>query len=217
MGQGYTDFENVDFYRVHGIIYYYAVGTTLSCIVLAVGLAYIVGEYCTQSHLATEDFGNACQGMRFTRLFKKYTYWLRLLLDLWDAILLMVWRLIRYPWHKVTGRQPTRSNKTLVWDWKAKPRSADGRPVRGLSDRARRRSSTRPLMEGEQEGRSSRDSRSPNQWESEGPAYQTDNSAQHDTRDEGPSRIRMPTLQLPAQMHPKHAASRPPSPSSDTS
>lgn len=179
---------------------------------MIVGLAYIVGEYCTQSHLATEDFENACQGMRFTRRFKKYTYWLRSLLDLWDTVLLTVWRFIRYPWHKVTGGQPTGSSKTLVWDWKAKPRSADGRPVRALSDRARRRSSTQPLMEGRQEGRSSHDSRSPDQCESRGPAYQTDNRAQHDIRDEGPS-----TLQLPTQMHPKHAASHPPSPSSDTS
>lgn len=173
-GGGYTDFENVDFYREHGVTYYWGVGTSLSCAVLVVGLAYIVAEFCTQSHLATEDFRNASEGIRFTRRFKKYTYWIRLLLGLWDKILLLIWKVVRIPWQSATGREPTAFNKTLIWDWNAKPSNADGAANQALNDQSRRRSSTGPLMEELQHEGSSRDSRTPERLDGDGPEAQTD-------------------------------------------
>ena len=179
---------------------YWATGTTLSIAVLAVGLAYIVAEYCTQSHLATEDFDSACEGIRLTRRFKKYTYWIRLLLDLWDQILILALKVIGYPWQKAAGRGPTPTNKTLVWDWRVKPK------------KDRRRSSTLPLMENLQHQRFSHDSQALEPSVGEGTENHTD-----DTRNASLSSVPMPTLQLPTQMHTRDGSSQPPSPSSDTS
>ena len=153
----------------------------LSCAVLVVGLIYIVAEYCTQSHLATEDYASACQGIKWTRRFKKYTYWFRLLLNFWDRVYLLVWTVVHYPWQKATtiGRRQTAttttaSPKTLVWDWKV--RTQPHHPQRRPS------ATTQPLMNEEEDP--------------------------HDLQDEeGRSRVSMPTLQLPIQMH-----SRSPSP-----
>lgn len=128
------------FYRgVTRVLDYWAIGTALSCSVLGLGVVYIVAEYCTQSHLAAEDYHQSCDGLRLTRRFKKYTYWLRLLLGLGDWIVLLFWNVTR----KATNRQPRAFNKTLVWNWKVKSRSADGRPAaQAPNDQSRRRSST---------------------------------------------------------------------------
>ena len=140
--QGYSDFEKPDFYRANGVLYYWAVGTTLSCAVLVVGLSYIVVEYCTQSHLATEDFESARQGIKLTRQFKKYTLWFRSLLKLSDKVLFIAWKVVRHPWQKVTGWQPTTFNKTLVWDWKVKERRMNRAPEQANDRGSRRQSST---------------------------------------------------------------------------
>ena len=73
------DFENYAYYRENGVKYYWGFGTGVSCLFLAAGLSYIVIEYCTQSHLSTEDYESAAQGLRMTRRFRKYTTWLRIL------------------------------------------------------------------------------------------------------------------------------------------
>lgn len=181
------------------------------------GLAYIVAEFCTQSHLATEDFGDASEGIKFTRWFKKYTYWLRMLLGLCDKILFLVWKVVGFPWQRATGRQPTAFNKTLIWDWKVKPSREDGTPNQVHNDRSRRPSSTRPLMTGLQDDGSSRNSRSRERSEGEGPENQTHDNERRDSRDASPFRTRMPTLQLPAQSHARDAYSRSPSISSEAS
>lgn len=215
-GGGYTDFEQVDYYRIHGILSYWGFGTGLSCAVLVVGLAYIMAEYCSQSHLATEDFGNAIDGIKLTRRFKKYTYWLRMLLYFWDHILLLIWKSICLPWQKVTGRQGWQRNalnKTLKWDWQIKPNTSD----QALNEQSRRPSSAQPLMGGSQDERRSRNSQTPERSEGEGPNSQTYDSQQHDTRDESPSRIRLPILQLPTPTLSRYGHSQPPSPSSETS
>lgn len=193
----------MSFYRAHGIQYYWIVGTALSCSVLVVGLAYIVAEYCTQSHLATENFGDACEGMKLTRRFKKYTYWIRILLGLWDKVLLLFWKLICFPWQRTTGRQSTPFNKTLIWDWKVKPEQA-------LEDQSRRWSGTQPLMGGLQDQGFFDDNRTLERSESERPENNTHDSQQHDTQD-------WTNLQIPTQMHPTYAYSQPPSSSSEAS
>lgn len=168
---------------------------------LVVGLAYIVAEYSTQSHLATKDFGKASQGLIFTRRFKKYTYWFRSLLGLSDKALLVIWKLVRSPWERATGLRPTAFNKTLYWDWKVKSNTADGTATRALGERARRRSSTQPLREGSQDEESSRGSRSPERSENDRRENETQDGEHRDSRGESPPRIRMPTLQLPTQTH----------------
>lgn len=40
---------------------------------MTIGFAFVVAEYCTQSHLSTEDYKKAARGLRRTRWFKKHT------------------------------------------------------------------------------------------------------------------------------------------------
>lgn len=161
---------------------------------MVLGLAYIIAEYCTQSHLATEHYHSSCNGLRQTRWFKKYTYWLRSLLGLGEGIVLLVWNVAR----KATKRQPTAFRKTLVWKWKLKPRSADGRPAR-VQDRR----SARVSDEQEEE-------------------YHFPDREQHGTRDGRPlPRLRIlppprnpsPTISIPRD----YTHSNPPSPSANAS
>lgn len=51
---------------------------------MCVAFVFIVAEYCTQSHLSTNDYENAVQGLRRTRWFKKYTYFHRSAPDLFS-------------------------------------------------------------------------------------------------------------------------------------
>lgn len=185
---------------------------------LVIGLSYIVAEFLTQSHLATEDFGSATEGIKFTRRFKKYTYWFRQLLGLFDVILILVWKVVRFPWQKVTGWQPTAFGKTLVWDWELKPGSAEGTPEQALNGRSSRRSSIQPLMTESQDERCSRDTQTREQSEGEGgPEDQTHSSEQHDIRNDSHLGIELPRLQLPTQMDSRHPYSQRPSLSSENS
>lgn len=173
------------------------------------GLAYIVAEFCTQSHLATEDFDDALKGMKVTRWFKKHTYWFRMLLSLWDNMLLLMLKVVRFSWEKATRRQKatkrasTARNKTLYWGWRA--------------ERPRRESSSQPLLENSQDEASSRNSRSPERSEGEDLEDHAHDSEQHDTQDEGLPRIRVSTPQLPTQSHPRSTYLQLPLPSSETS
>ncbi|KAL8765754.1 MAG: hypothetical protein Q9209_007261 [Squamulea sp. 1 TL-2023] len=75
---------------------------------MGVGLAYIVFEYCTQSHLSTEDYDRAMKGLKHTRWFKKHTLFIRIIPDVvinWGKLI----------WHKITRGSSRRGRRSLVW------------------------------------------------------------------------------------------------------
>lgn len=77
---------------------------------MAVGFAFIVTEYCTQSHLSTECYADAAQGLRRTRWFKKHTYFFRgieYVIEFGKLLCL-----------KIFGRHVHRGRRSLVWTWK---------------------------------------------------------------------------------------------------
>lgn len=100
------DFETYAYYRANGVKYYWGVTTGISCFCLTVGLIYIVIQYCTQSHLSTEDYDSAAKGLRSTRRFKKYTVWLRLPGEFLAKCM-----------HKTTLGMFKSTSKSLTWDW----------------------------------------------------------------------------------------------------
>ena len=71
------DFMTYAYYQANGVKYYWGFGTALSCITMVLGLLSIVNEYCTQSHLSTENYDSAARGLRTTRRWKKSTMWIR--------------------------------------------------------------------------------------------------------------------------------------------
>ncbi|MCJ1428298.1 hypothetical protein MMC29_006207 [Sticta canariensis] len=109
---GYIDFEVYQFYIEHGVTYYWGFGVALSCAMMTTAFAFIVTEYCTQSHLSTEDYADAAQGLRRTRCFKKYTYFLGV-----PGYLIEVGKRVC---HKIFGRYVDRGRRSLVWTWKTR-------------------------------------------------------------------------------------------------
>ena len=107
-GGGFIDFQNYTYYAAHGVYYYWGAATGLSISVMTIGLAYIVTEYCTQSHISTEDYDRAMQGLRFTRWFKKHTRFVGVVPD-------MVIRVGKLIFYKVSGGRSRRGRRSLVW------------------------------------------------------------------------------------------------------
>lgn len=105
---GYIDFETMWWYRAHGVQYYWGAGTAVSCAIMAISSGYIVLEWCTQSHLSTQDYGKASRGLRRTRAFKKYTAWLR---DAPNAMINGV-KVLRF---KMLGGTVRYGRRSLVW------------------------------------------------------------------------------------------------------
>ncbi|RPB14647.1 hypothetical protein P167DRAFT_466018, partial [Morchella conica CCBAS932] len=70
-GGGYINFGTSAYYKAHIIAVYWTTGTILSSLAMGAGFLYVVAEWCTQSHMWTEDYGDAMAGLKATRRFKK--------------------------------------------------------------------------------------------------------------------------------------------------
>ena len=85
---------------------------------MAIAFAFVLAEWCTQSHLSTENYEHAKEGLRRTRRFKKYTAWFRRVPNL--IILTSKWA-----WFMVIGKGRTYNvesrrewqRRRLVWTW----------------------------------------------------------------------------------------------------
>lgn len=111
---GYVDFLSVVTYKAKGIITYWAAGTAISSAVLLFASVYALAEWLTQSHLSTENYKRAMRGLRRTRTWKKYTFWLRVLL----RVLPHLTGYIKSLWSRLQGRERSLSrnaSRSLVW------------------------------------------------------------------------------------------------------
>ena len=117
------------YYQANGVKYYWGFGTAISCITMAVGLSYVANEYCTQSHLSTEDYESAAEGLRTTRRFKKCTMGLRHLASSTATLL-----------HLLTFSIFESQSKSLAWDWMTKDKRIWTRKAQIINGRPRRAS-----------------------------------------------------------------------------
>lgn len=125
------DFENADYYRAAGVIVYWSTATALPCFIMSIGFAFVVLEWCTQSHLSSEDYGKASRGLRRTRWFKKHTAWFR---DIPEVLIELVLK-VRY--NLVCGHAERPGRRSLVWTWQTKqrpPGTIEGSGVRNRHD-----------------------------------------------------------------------------------
>ncbi|KAL8800878.1 MAG: hypothetical protein Q9182_004852 [Xanthomendoza sp. 2 TL-2023] len=74
-GDGYVDFKTYDYYEGIDVFYYWGFGMGLSVIVMLSTIIFITYEFCTQSHLSSEDYEQAMQGLKTTRWFKRHLIW----------------------------------------------------------------------------------------------------------------------------------------------
>lgn len=98
-GGGYVDLSMVINAKLQYVRWNWITGTGISSFVLAIGLAYIVIEWCLQSHLSTSSQDHAREGLQRTRAFRRWTFYLR------HPLQCMVLR--------VNGRRT--KQKTLIW------------------------------------------------------------------------------------------------------
>ena len=83
------------------VLRYWGAGVVVSCAIMGGAFAFIVVEWCEQSHLYTENYSNAKRGLRRTRRWKRCTMHSRTIFD--RIIKLIKWAL---------GRHQRRS---LIW------------------------------------------------------------------------------------------------------
>lgn len=108
---GYVNFENSEYYERHGMKIYWGVGTAISCTVMAFTIAYVLKEWCVQSHLSTHDYDAASRGLRRTRRFKKYAQFLSIPKETIKRVIKIIGVAIGAP-SRFVGR------KSLVWTMK---------------------------------------------------------------------------------------------------
>ena len=93
---------------------------------MGVAFVFVVVEYCTQSHLSTENYNDAAQGLKRTRRFKKYTAWLR---DAPDYMIDNAIRMWSHIWRRNAARRPDQSRagrygeggrRGMLWTWTTK-------------------------------------------------------------------------------------------------
>ncbi|KAI9699765.1 MAG: hypothetical protein M1836_002800 [Candelina mexicana] len=120
---GYINFDLIDQAPASLARGPWVAGTAVACITLGFGCAFIIVEWCCQSHLATADYLSAMNGLRWVRVFKRYTSWIRTIPDhTIEGFKILKWMVFG-------GRDGRRS---LVWSWKVKPRDVQviqGRPL----------------------------------------------------------------------------------------
>ncbi|KAF2634402.1 hypothetical protein P280DRAFT_413855 [Massarina eburnea CBS 473.64] len=76
---GYLDFGIQDISTTEWVAYYWMTGTFLTSIVMGLAMFYITVEWCQQSFLSTEDYIDAMNGLRMTRIYRHWTFPFRLL------------------------------------------------------------------------------------------------------------------------------------------
>lgn len=75
--------------------------------------AFIVVEYCTQSHLSIVDYEESKKGLRWTRWFKKHTY-------LFKSIPRTCIGCKIHLCLKIMDRKTLYEKRSLLWTWKSK-------------------------------------------------------------------------------------------------
>lgn len=80
---------------------------------MSIAFAFIVAEYCTQSHLSTVDYEKSRQGLRWTRWFKKHTYLFRSIPHIWIGCGIHLWL-------RIVGKKAFHERRSLLWTWKTR-------------------------------------------------------------------------------------------------
>ncbi|KIW02554.1 uncharacterized protein PV09_06009 [Verruconis gallopava] len=105
-GGGYMDLSMVLNAQLKYVMWSWVTGTVISGTILSAGLAYVVTEWCLQSHLSTLDRDAAREGLQRTRAFRRYTYYARQPLQ---------WLVLQINGLWYIFNPPERKQKTLVW------------------------------------------------------------------------------------------------------
>ncbi|KAF1933565.1 uncharacterized protein M421DRAFT_200180 [Didymella exigua CBS 183.55] len=79
---GYLDFTQINVANSAVVEKYWIIGTTTTCVVMGLGMSYIVLEWLLQAHLSTENYDDAMNGLWRVRRFRHATLWIKYPLDI---------------------------------------------------------------------------------------------------------------------------------------
>jgi hypothetical protein len=113
-GGGYLDFKQWSHTDSSETAKFWTIGTVISCFFMGIGMLYVVIEWCLQSHLSTEDYKSAMNGLRRVRRFRRFTFWLRYPAS-WVVISVNSVA-------KALKLRKSRKHKALVWSRKSRHR-----------------------------------------------------------------------------------------------
>jgi hypothetical protein len=105
-GGGYLDLSMVLNTHLKYVMWSWVTGTGISCTILMLGLAYVVTEWCMQSHLSTLDRDAAREGLQRTRAFRQAIFYARQPFQ---------WLVLRINELWYIFHPPEQRQKTLVW------------------------------------------------------------------------------------------------------
>jgi hypothetical protein len=106
-GGGYVDFTQWNKSNDTIVGRFWITGTIISSVFMAIGMIYVVIEWCLQSHLSTESYPEAMNGLWRVRRFRRFTNWMRYPTS---AIVLTVNSLAR-----TLKLRSTNKRKVLMW------------------------------------------------------------------------------------------------------
>jgi hypothetical protein len=139
-GGGYIDFTQWDYSTAPDIRRYWIIGTSLTCIIMGLGMLYVCIEWCLQAHLSTEDYADAMKGLKNAQRFRRLTFRLR-----WpaSAAVLLINRLL-----SMFRMRKSHERKTLVWTKNSRYKPSIRHPMLAVANAINRL----PFAQGEQEG-----------------------------------------------------------------
>jgi hypothetical protein len=97
---GWFNFQTTNYWNAPGVEGHWITALCLSLIIMVLGFAFIIAEWCTQSYMATDNYEKAMKGLARTRTWKWFTSPIR---DAVDFFIIQIKLLI--------GRE----RKSLVW------------------------------------------------------------------------------------------------------
>ncbi|KAI9855570.1 MAG: hypothetical protein M1824_006072 [Vezdaea acicularis] len=104
---GYIDFSVSE--TAFGVKIYWLTGVCISSVIMFISLAFLVAEWCEQSHLNSENFNEAREGLAMTRSWKRRTLWIRRLPEFF------IW-IAKYIWHLVVKKRDLTPRQSLYWE-----------------------------------------------------------------------------------------------------
>ncbi len=117
---GYIDLGTSEVYKSPEVKKYWGAGTALSVTIMGGAFAFIIAEWCEQSHLFTQKYSDAMSGLRRTRRWKRLTLPFRHIPDRVIELIKwtirhhqrrsMIWTVHSRPQRQRLLRQPSRTS-----------------------------------------------------------------------------------------------------------
>ena len=91
-------------------------GALLSSLIMFTAIAFLVIEWCEQSHLNSVDLQKSMHGLQVTRRFKYYTLWIRRVPSDFIHLCKWLWRTFSDSWWN-KGNEKEKRGESLLWSY----------------------------------------------------------------------------------------------------